>query len=123
MKDKLDFSKISTKDVIIGYNYFKNKLLPFIKMINDNNISLNEKELKKLETVICKKPYDKSPLYFSLIYDKNNDKKINLLQILTEKILVSESFISKIIDTCILVKQRIWHFDFILDFNWVFNLS
>ena len=113
MKEKkLDFSKIS-KDISLNYNYFKNRLIPFIKMINNDNIILTEKELKKLETTICKRPYDESVLYYSIIYDKNNDKQINLLENLTKKILVSESFVLKVIDTYVIVKQR----------NWIMNVN
>ncbi len=115
----IDNLKIKGSD--INDNYLKNTLFPFFQNLKNENKVLSDKDLKKLETVLCGGGKGTSVLYNFLVFNKNNPTVIPILDYLTEKHLLSEKFVFKIFSIMEFCSRRIYEITF--DFNWLYNLN
>jgi hypothetical protein len=112
----IDNLKIKGSD--INDNYFKNILFPFFE--NLKNVILSDKDLKKIETILFGSGKGTSVLYNFLILDKQK-VTVQILDCLTERHLLTEKFVFKIITIMEFYKRRAYNIN--LDFNWLYNLN
>jgi hypothetical protein len=102
-------------------NYMKNEFMAYFNKINTNKIKLADKELKKIELVICSGRKYHDLLYLSLNKNYFNDEKIHILNIVMENQCISEKFFLRIMGILQIFKKK--HCNYNINFDWVLFLK
>jgi hypothetical protein len=96
-------------------NYLKEKFVPYFTEINNKNLILTKEELRKLESHLCN---GKSRSLLSDSLYNSND----ILNLITEKQLLTEKFVIRIIDIIKVFFNKNPHLTKI-NFTWIINLK
>jgi hypothetical protein len=105
--------------------YFENIFKPYFQNLKNKNIKLNDKELKKLEVILCTGTKYHSLVYSSLYYDyyRNSDVKTNLLNVVTENNCFSEKLFLRVIGLIETFVNKYQYYHYVLNFDWIYFLK
>ncbi len=118
----MNIDNLKIKGADVTDEYFQNILFPFFKSLKNNKTVLSDKEMKKLETILCGGAKGSSILFQYFRFISNNTKnKVEILDCLTQNNILSEGFILKLTNIIKYVIKKIYNIE--LDYTWLYNLN